>query len=204
MIRGSQCRSHRYTLLIVLDVSQIHRLRDATRRTTQLANQLLALSRADARSLDDQPLHRIDLKELCETLLEAHLEAALAKDIDLGLDAHPVHVTGHEWLLRELLSNLIDNALKYTPPGGTVTLRCDGAREGSAPFLEVEDDGPGIPEPERRRVLQRFYRVPGTLSDGNGLGLAIADEIARVHRSQLIVGCGQGGRGARFTLSFPV
>jgi two-component system sensor histidine kinase TctE len=187
---------------ISIGASQINHLRDATRRTSQLANQLLALSRADARHLDTQPGQRVDLKELCEILLEMHLEAALAKHIDLGLDVQAVHVSGHEWLLRELLGNLLDNALKYTPEGGTVTLRCARTTEHDAPFLEVEDDGPGVPEGERHRVLERFYRMPGTASEGHGLGLAIADEIARVHGSQLIVGSGAAGRGARFTLIF--
>ena len=192
------------TVSITLGADQINKLRSATRRTSQLANQLLALSRADARTFDAQPLHRVDLKELCETMLEAHLDRAQAKRIDLGLDARAVHVTGHEWLLRELLGNLLDNALKYTPEGGAVTLRCARGVDDGAPFLEVEDDGPGIPVEERRRVLERFYRVPGTSSEGNGLGLAIADEIARVHRSQLIVGSGSSGRGTRITLLFAV
>lgn len=187
---------------IYIGAKQINRLRAATRRTSQLANQLLALSRADARSLDAQPLHRVDLKDLCETLLEVYLDAASLKQIDLGLEVQAVHVTGHEWLLRELLCNLLDNAVKYTPEGGTVTLRCARVAGDGAPFLEVEDDGPGVPVPERHRVLERFYRVPGTASEGNGLGLAIADEIARVHRSQLIVESGLGGRGTRITLVF--
>ena len=189
-------------LAITLGANQINHLRDAVRRTSQLANQLLALSRLDARSLDAQPVQRVDLKELCETLLEVHLDAASAKRIDLGLDVQAVHVTGHEWLLRELLGTLLDNALKYTPAGGSATLRCARTVVSGAPFLEVEDDGPGIPVDERRRVLERFYRVPGTGVAGHGLGLAIADEIARVHRSQLIVGTGAAGRGARITLLF--
>ena len=188
---------------INIGADQINHLRDAVRRTSQLANQLLALSRADAHSLDAQPLLRVDLKELCETLLEAHLDAASARRIDLGLEVQAVHVTGHEWLLRELLGNLVDNALKYTPSGGAVTLRCARNLDTGLPFLEVEDDGPGVPLEERARVLDRFYRAPGTGGEGNGLGLAIADEIARVHRSHLIVGSGLGGRGARFTLQFP-
>jgi two-component system, OmpR family, sensor histidine kinase TctE len=160
---------------------------------------LLALSRADARSLDAQPLRRVDLKELCDNLLETYLDAAQSKHIDLGLDVQAVQVDGHDWLLRELLCNLLDNALKYTPSGGVVTLRCIAA---SAPYLEVEDNGPGVPEAERHRVLERFYRVAGTGTEGNGLGLAIANEIARVHRSQLVIGTGEGGRGTRVTLVF--
>lgn len=185
---------------IYLRADQLNQLRDAARRTSQLANQLLALSRADARSLSAQPLERVDLKALCEALLESHLDAATGKAIDLGLDVSPVYVSGQEWLLRELLSNLVDNALKYTPKGGTVTLRCYRSTPEGDAVLEVEDDGPGIPMGERSHVLERFYRVQGTLSEGNGLGLAIAQEIARVHHSQLRVGEGASGRGARITL----
>ncbi|WBY03964.1 ATP-binding protein [Ramlibacter tataouinensis] len=183
---------------VELPAEQVHKLRGATRRTSQLANQLLALSRADARAMHAQPLQRVDLKSLCEDILGAHLDAASARRIDLGLEAAPVQVMGHDWLLRELLSNLVDNAVKYTPEGGTVTLRC-GRRDGQA-FLEVEDDGPGVPHAERGRVLERFYRVQGTAGEGNGLGLAIAQEIARVHHSQLELGPGAGGRGLRACL----
>ncbi|WP_087747631.1 MULTISPECIES: sensor histidine kinase [unclassified Acidovorax] len=191
---------------IVLGVDQIEKLRDATRRTSQLAHQLLALSRADARSLDAQPSQRVGLKDLCETLLEAFLDAATGKGLDLGLDVQPVHVTGHGWLLRELLSNLVDNAIKYTPAGGVVTIRCGVRRNALGPprvFLQVEDDGPGVPEAERGRVMQRFYRVPGTVGEGTGLGLAIADEIARVHHALLALGPGVQGRGLVVTVVFP-
>lgn len=187
---------------IFIGSEKINHLRDAVRRTSQLANQLLALSRADARSLDAQPLLRVDLKDLCETLLEAYLDAAERKQIDLGLDAQAVHVDGHDWLLRELICNLLDNALKYTPEGGAVTLRCAPATAQRAPLLEVEDNGPGVPPAQRLRVLERFYRVPGTAIEGNGLGLAIANEIARVHRSELVISSGASGQGARVTLVF--
>ena len=104
-------------------------------------------------------------------------------------------------LLRELLGNLVDNAVKYTPAGGTVTIRC-GQRDGVV-FLEVEDDGPGIPRAERGQVLERFYRVQGTAGEGNGLGLAIADEIARAHHTMLELDAGADGRGLKATLRFP-
>jgi two-component system sensor histidine kinase TctE len=187
--------------MVRLRTEQVNKLRGATRRTSQLANQLLALSRADARTIQAQPMQRVDLKELCEAILEAHLDAATAKRIDLGLDTGAAQVMGHEWLLRELLGNLVDNAVKYTPQGGTVTIRC-GLREGNA-FVEVEDDGPGVLPAERQRVLERFYRVRGTEGEGNGLGLAIADEIARVHRSQLELQPGAGGSGLKVTLPLP-
>ena len=186
---------------LALPTEQVYKLRSATRRTSQLANQLLALSRADARGMQAQPEQRVDLKALCEDALESHLDAATARRIDLGLDADPVQVMGHEWLLRELLSNLVDNAVKYCHDGGAVTIRC--GRRGSVPFLEVEDDGPGVADAERPRILERFYRVQGTLGEGNGLGLAIAEEIARVHQSHLQLLPGAGGSGLKVTLPLP-
>jgi two-component system sensor histidine kinase TctE len=186
---------------LVLPTEQVQKLRSATRRTSQLANQLLALSRADERGMLSQPPQRVDLKALCEHTLEAHLDAASARSIDLGLDADPVFVMAHEWLLRELLANLVDNAVKYSAEGGAVTIRC-GRRAGVA-FLEVEDDGPGVAASELPRILERFYRVQGTQGEGNGLGLAIAEEIARAHRSHLGLQPGAGGRGLKVTLPLP-
>lgn len=183
-----------------LPVEQVMRLRAACRRTSQLANQLLALSRADATTAATQAMQRVDLCALCENVLAHHLDDALARQIDLGLDAQPVQVDGHEWLLRELLINLVDNALRYTPAHGSVTLRC-GVQAGKA-WLAVEDNGPGIAPAERARVLERFYRVPGTTADGNGLGLAIADEIARAHATQLHLGTAQGGQGLCVSVVF--
>ena len=183
-----------------LRAEQVNKLRGATRRTSQLANQLLALSRADSRAMQVQPMQRIELKELSGDILESHLDAATVKRIDLGLDAQAVQVMGHEWLLRELLGNLVDNAVKYTPEGGTVTIRC-GERSGAA-FIEVEDDGPGIAPAERQRVLERFYRMQGTQGEGNGLGLAIADEIARAHHGHLELQSGAEGRGLKVSLVF--
>lgn len=190
--------------LMSLRVEQVQRLRDATRRTSQLANQLLALSRADAVSADAQPLQQVDLQGLCEEILALYLDAAAEKNMDLGLESAPAQTRGHAWLLRELLINLVDNAVKYTPAGGRITLRCglENAAPGAGAWIEVEDDGPGIPGDEQGRVLQRFYRLPGSLGEGNGLGLAIADEIARAHHTQLQFAPGAQGRGLRVRLDF--
>lgn len=190
--------------LLSLRVDQVQRLRDATRRTSQLANQLLALSRADAVSVNGQPLQQVDLQELCEDILALYLDAAAEKRMDLGLESEPAQTRGHAWLLRELLINLVDNAIRYTPAGGRITLRCGqtGSADGASSWIEVEDDGPGIPLDEQARVLQRFYRLPGSLGEGNGLGLAIADEIARAHHTQLHLAPGALGRGLRVRLVF--
>lgn len=185
---------------------QIEKLRSATRRTSQLAHQLLALSRADARQVQSQTPERVDLKALCENMLEAFWDSACTKQIDLGLEVEPVHVSGQAWLLRELLSNLVDNAIKYTPAGGQVTVRCgrrclDG-RQGQV-FLQVEDDGPGVPETEQARILERFYRLPGSAGAGSGLGLAIANEIAQGHHATLQLSSASGRKGLLVTLLFP-
>ncbi len=186
--------------MVRLSAGEVDKLQGATRRTSQLAHQLLALSRADARGMQAQPMQAVDLKAMSEAILEAHLDAATVKQIDLGLDAQAVRVMGHEWLLRELLGNLVDNAVKYTPAGGTVTIRC--AHDARGAVLEVEDDGPGVAPSERPRVLERFYRMQGAHGDGNGLGLAIADEIARAHHGHLELQAGAGGRGLRISLLF--
>jgi len=193
---------------VTLAPQQVLALRESTRRTSQLAHQLLALSRADAHSAHAQPAQSLDLQSVCEAQFEAMLDGAAEKKIDLGLDAAPAQVRGYEWLLRELVANVLDNALRYTPAGGRVTLRCGVLQPGTGQpaqgFVQVEDDGPGIAAQERARVLQRFYRVPGTPGQGNGLGLAIADEIARVHQSQLQLDHGAGGRGLCVTWTLPL
>jgi two-component system sensor histidine kinase TctE len=94
-----------------------------------------------------------------------------------------VLVAGNATMQRELLSNLIDNALRYTPSGGSVTVRVRSDDESA--ILEVEDTGPGIPPVERPHVFERFYRILGSSADGSGLGLAIVREIARQHGAEI-------------------
>jgi len=125
---------------------------------------------------------------------------ALSKSIDLGYEGEePVRIRGHEFLLHELVKNLLDNALRYTPGGGHVTVRV-ATREDRA-VLAVEDTGIGIPEPERERVFDRFYQIPGRDPAGCGLGLAIVKEIADLHGATVHVRDGQGGRGTAFELN---
>jgi two-component system sensor histidine kinase TctE len=114
-------------------------------------------------------------------------------------------VQGDAFLLREALANLVHNALEYSHRGGHVTVRT-GHRDGHS-FLEVEDDGPGIPPQERERVLERFYRVPGTTGTGSGLGLAIVREIAAGHGASIAITEGAAAsmdhKGCRVAITFP-
>jgi len=188
-----------------LGADDVRRMRDATRRTSQLAHQLLALSRADSHALHGAAGAPVDLKALCHAMIEIHFASAADRQVDLGLDCTSVTLNGQEWLLREMLSNLVDNAVRYTPAGGNVTVRCAplaGPGGKALAMLEVEDDGPGIAAEEREAVLQRFYRVRGTVGEGNGLGLAIAEEIARSHGSRLQLDAGANGRGLRVRAVF--
>ena len=125
---------------------------------------------------------------------------AIAQDIDLGFVLQPALILGDALLIPELLDNLIDNALRYTPAGGTVTV-ATGQREGT-PYLCVDDTGPGIPAAERDKVMERFYRLPGTAGNGSGLGLAIVKEIADRHAATIEVSAGGEGRGARVQVEF--
>jgi len=176
-------------------------LRDGMSRVAHSANQLLALARADpSANLADQ-FQVIDLVPLIERVIERNVDRSVKARLDLGADLDSANVAGSAWLIEDLLGNLVDNALNYTPAGGRVTVRCGGGQ--SEPYLEVEDDGPGIPEAERSRVRQRFYRLPGSQGHGCGLGLAIVEEIARLHRAAVTIDTGAGGHGTRIRVQFP-
>src|SRR6202044_713305 len=110
------------------------------------ANQMLALARAEPVSGVQEKFEPVELKALVEQLVERHIDRADRAQIDLGAETNAVSVIGNAWLLEDLLENLIDNALKYTPRGGHVTVR--SGIQDAHPYLEVEDVGPGIPEGE--------------------------------------------------------
>jgi two-component system sensor histidine kinase TctE len=175
------------------------KVRDAVARLRRLTQQLLALTRSDASSAPTLALGDVDLPELAKHELERWADAAVERNIDLGYDGpeHDVVVRGEAQLLRELIGNLVDNAIRYGRPGGEVTL---GVRESPLQIF-VEDDGPGIPPAERERVLDPFYRPPGTPGDGCGLGLAIASEIAARHGARLRIVPRQPG-GLRVEIEF--
>lgn len=169
-------------------------------RLAHTANQLLTLARAEPSAHRDSHFSTVDLPHLIGEVIDSSLDRALARGIDLGADSEPAQVSGVYWLLHELLNNLIDNAIRHTPVGGNITIRC-GVENGHA-FLEVVDSGSGIPESERERVRERFYRGAGSDGDGCGLGLAIVDEVARVHQAHLSILDGSTGQGARMRIDF--
>ncbi|MCL2644573.1 MAG: ATP-binding protein, partial [Betaproteobacteria bacterium] len=183
--------------------AEVAKLNATAVRLARLANQLLCLSRAEARgALDFAP---VDVAALVEDVVEGLVPAALAKRIEVSikLTDESAAVYGNRQFLSEMLANLVDNAIRYTPPGGCVGVSTNQAADGSVVFV-VTDNGPGIPEPERQRVLEPFYRSADAGVDGSGLGLAIAHEIATLHKGQITLTAALGNSGLMVTVEIPV
>ncbi len=175
-------------------------LREQLKHTIRQTNQMLALARADT---PDAALQPMDLGRLAGDVTKRHWAVARTRRIDLGFEMpEPVPaVQADPGLLEEALSNLIDNALKYTPEGGCVTVRV-AAGDGVV-VLSVADDGPGIPIEELPRVTERFFRASNTQGTGSGLGLAIVGAIARRHGARLVLAPATGEGGLVVRLEFP-
>lgn len=173
---------------------------EATARIGHLLSQLLAYARAETSTSITDSFVDVALDQLLEKSATTFLDPALAKEIDLGFEIAPARVKGLPWLLQEALGNLIDNAIRYTPKGGIITVRC-GDTSGDA-FVEVEDSGPGIPAHHLEQVFERFYRIPGAPGNGCGLGLPIVSEIARMHGADVQLSEGEAG-GLKARLRFP-
>ena len=199
----------------------------SSERAAHMVNQLLAMARAEAKTLS-RPPEAVDLAALARETVRDFVPKAMDKRIDLGYEGPEASAVsaaggaggagppltcmlGQPTLVRELVRNLVDNALQYTPAGGTVTARVMDDPFGQVVVLQVEDTGPGIAEAERTLVLQPFYRALGTHVDGSGLGLAIVNEIAQQHGAELAIAdarprgsaAAQGmGPGTLFTVRF--
>jgi two-component system sensor histidine kinase TctE len=176
-------------------------LHRSVERAARLSQQLLTMARTDPEAAATLELKPVDLGALARRIGEEWIPRALEREIDFGLvvPEERVCVAGDDRLLSEMLSNLIDNALRYGNASGRVTVSVEG---GPRPKLSVQDDGPGIPPEERRRIFERFYRMPGSNGEGCGLGLAIVQEIAQLHSSSVEVTSGIDERGSRFTVVF--
>jgi len=171
-------------------------------QASHLIHQLLTLARAESSHDKVHQFVVTDLEALAREAARDWVPRAIAKNIDLGFEGidRPLLIDAVPLLLRQMLDNLIDNAIKYTPSGGQVTVH---TVDGELLAVEVADSGMGVPPEDRRRVFERFYRVLGTGEEGSGLGLPICAEIAELHRAAISLGPGDGDQGTRVVVVFP-
>lgn len=171
----------------------------SAQRLSHLSHQLLTFSRIDPGH--HSKFDAVELSQLVTQAANRWLKLAKLRQIDLGFELEPAPVFGDAFWLEELADNLVDNAIRYTPLQGMVTVRC-GSKLGSA-WLEVEDSGPGIPEVERDKVFERFHRLRAADTEGCGLGLAIVKEIALAHRAAVSIAKGGQHGGTLARIAFP-
>jgi two-component system sensor histidine kinase TctE len=164
------------------------------------SNQLLALARAEPGRAERKRLAPVDLADLVSQVVQYFVMAASKKQIDIGFELEPAPVVGDAFLLRDLIDNLIDNAVRYTPDGGTVTVSC-GMR-GTRSRLRVLDSGPGIAPSRRAEVFRRHVRLSADTT-GSGLGLAIVRDVAQVHEATVTLSDPPLGGGLLVTVEFP-
>jgi two-component system OmpR family sensor kinase len=179
----------------------VGRLTAGIERSTRLVEQLLVLARQEAGAASAE-LRPVALADLARRTVGDLVGLAQHKGVDLGLlHADEVRVDGQGDALAILMRNLVDNAIKYTPAGGTVDVTVRAAGGGAT--LVVEDSGPGIPVEERERVFDRFYRIAGSEAAGSGLGLAIIRAIAERHGATLALGRSERLGGLSAVVAFP-
>jgi two-component system OmpR family sensor kinase len=186
----------------------VSRLTAGIDRATRLVEQLLVLARQEASAATGAAARPVDLADLARRTVADLAGVPAAKGVDVGIQhADPAVVEGQPDALHILLRNLVDNAIKYTPSGGTadISVRNEGGGKGEGKVVvTVEDSGPGIPPEERERVFDRFYRVAGSEAAGSGLGLAIIKAIAERHGATLALGQSERLGGLSATVSFNV
>jgi signal transduction histidine kinase len=171
----------------------------AVNRAIHLVEQLLTLARSEPREAVGEWVG-IPLEQAAADGTADANALAVARRIDLSLEAEPAEVRGDRDALRVLVRNLVDNAVRYTPEGGRVRVSTHPQPFGAT--LEVQDTGPGIPPPDRERAFDRFYRRSNAPEGGSGLGLAIVKAIADRHGAQVRLDDAPGG-GLKVTVSFP-
>jgi len=178
-------------------------IKNAADRVAHLSTQLLTLARSESMASNLSEFERVDLKTVVYDCCMDWAPKALDRNIELGFDAQvsPHFVHADETLLRELINNLLDNAIRYSHAGGQINV---AVRASPRILLTVEDNGPGIQASETDKVFERFYRIPGSPGDGCGLGLAIVKEIAELHGAWVEMGRGSDGIGTRISITFPV
>ncbi len=175
------------------------RLQRSVDRTARLAHQMLSMARAEAEP--QTPPRALDLRDVAAQVAEDWVPRMLASQREMDFDLQPAPVRGQSFLLRELLENLLHNSANYAGAQAVITVRT--GQQGPLAFLEVEDNGPGIPPAERTQALQRFQRGAGAQGQGSGLGLAIATDIAQRHGGRLCLLDPLAGPGLRVRLELP-
>ncbi|MDB5808961.1 MAG: two-component sensor histidine kinase [Betaproteobacteria bacterium] len=176
-------------------------LKAGAERAGRLVQQLLTLARNEPGAAE-RPMAPVDITDVSRSAVAEHAPIAEAKGVELGLLAGPpVMANGDAAALRTLLTNLIDNAVHYTPGGGAVDVAVTVLHRH--PCWIVTDTGPGIPHDERKRVFDRFYRRVAGGAEGSGLGLAIVQRIAQRHRASVELSDGDNGGGLKVTVRFP-
>jgi two-component system, OmpR family, sensor histidine kinase TctE len=180
----------------------VQSIASTTDATVHLANRLLMLARAE-HGADEGEMAPVSLNDAARQVGLELAQAAVKKSIDLSFDGErDVTINANELLLHEMIVNLVDNAIHYTPPGGKVALRVAAEPE---PRLEVEDSGPGIAPTDRDRVFAPFYRVSSAQeanAGGTGLGLAIVRDIAALHRARVELCDASEGSGLKVVVRF--
>ena len=172
-------------------------------RLSRLVRQLLALARNEPGATDAVQLQALDLNAFALDLSMEWVPQALKAGVDLGFDGgSPVMIDADPDRLRELVNNLIDNAVRYSHRGGRITVAVSSAEDGRG-RLSISDDGPAIPVEERTRIFERFHRLLGSNVDGSGLGLAIVSEIATLHGASITLEEDRDGVGNTFSVFFP-
>jgi two-component system sensor histidine kinase TctE len=186
-----------------LVVYALHQILASAERCNHLVNQLLSLARNEPGGHTYSSFAMLDLNRVAKETTMLWVPEALKKNVDLGFEgsSQALSARGDAIGLQEMIGNLLDNAIRYTPPGGTVTLRA--CHEAGCAVLRVEDNGPGIPEELRGQVFERFYRILGSGQAGSGLGLAIVREVANLHEARISLELGAGGKGTLVTVKFP-
>ena len=176
----------------------------STRHGIRLVNQLLALARNEPGGQSTTNFTTLDLNQLAQECTVNWVQMALEKNIDIGFEGSAVaaEIQGDAASLMEMLNNLIDNAIRYTPAGGHITVGVSATQHATE--LSVEDNGPGIEAQHRERVFERFYRILGSGQSGSGLGLAIVAEVAKRHSAKLKLDAGNGGKGTLVSVRFPL
>lgn len=179
----------------------LNQIKEVSSRLSHTVSQLLSLVRSESTY---ERVVEMGLIDLCQVARDATMEMvklAIEKDIDLGFEssAPEVFITGNALMLREMLANLLDNAIRYIPEKGKITVAV--IVEDHRVRLTVEDNGPGIPPEERERIFERFHRLSDSTGEGCGLGLAIVREIALIHHAEISIENPEKTTGARFVFS---